>query len=474
MFPMGDHSKQATWGGRFSSGPSERMRDFGESVSFDAELAPFDIEGSRAHAAMLESVGILTAAEREAIDAGLLEILGEIGAGTFSWDPALEDVHMNIEQALSARVPAAAKLHTARSRNDQVATDLRLYLRRTADDLDTGFAAVLGALVGRAETCREVLVPGYTHLQRGQPVSAAHHLLAYAEMFGRDRERFAALRERINVCPLGAGALAGTTLPIDRAHVARTLGFVDAEGRPRVSANSLDTVADRDAPIEFAFLASLCGLHLSRFAEDFILWSSTEFGFVRLPEAFTTGSSLMPQKRNPDALELIRGKAARLQGNLVTLQAMVKNLPLTYNRDLQEDKPPLFDSVRTLRDCLAILADLVPGIEFQADRCSAAVADPLLLATDLADFLVEQGVPFRQAHHQVGALVALAEKTDTPIDRLPEKEARQAAPGLTDGWRSVFDLERAMTRRAGPGMPGPAPVAAALETWRQRLAGADR
>ena len=333
------------------------------------------------------------------------------------------------------------------------------------------FAMVLDALVTRAGGCREVLVPGYTHLQRGQPVSAAHHLLAYAEMFGRDRERFAALRERINVCPLGAGALAGTTLPIDRAHVARTLGFVDAGGRPRLSANSLDAVADRDAPIEFAFLASLCGLHLSRFAEDFILWSSTEFGFVRLPEAFTTGSSLMPQKRNPDALELIRGKAARLQGNLVTLQSVIKNLPLTYNRDLQEDKPPLFDSARTLHDCLAILGDLVPGIEFQADRCRAAVSDPLLLATDLADFLVEQGVPFRQAHHQVGALVALAEKTDTPIDRLPEEDALRAAPGLADGWRAVFDLDRAMKRRSGPGMPGPGPVKEALERWRQRLAG---
>ncbi|MGE9289574.1 MAG: argininosuccinate lyase, partial [Puniceicoccales bacterium] len=430
--------KQVTWGGRFSGGPSERMQAFSESVSFDAELAPFDITGSRAHAAMLESVGILTKEERDQIDAGLVEIFHEIEAGKFTWDPTLEDVHMNIEQALSSRVPAAAKLHTARSRNDQVATDMRLYLRWAIDELDGFLGTLLQSLVGLAEKHVDLLVPGYTHLQRGQPVSVAHHLLAYAEMFGRDRERFAALRNRVNVCPLGSGALAGTTLPIDREFVARCLGFVDENGEPRVSQNSLDAVSDRDAPLEFCFNAALSGLHLSRFAEDFILWNSSEFGFVALPDAYTTGSSLMPQKKNPDALELIRGKAARLQGNLVTLQSMVKNLPLTYNRDLQEDKPPLFDSFRTLRDCLDVLADLIPGIQFREDRCRAAVSDPLLLATDLADYLVEQGVPFRQAHHQVGALVALSEKLDSPIDELPEEEARKAAEGLSDGWREVF------------------------------------
>ncbi|MBC2600700.1 argininosuccinate lyase [Puniceicoccus vermicola] len=462
--------KQVTWGGRFSGGPSERMQAFSESVSFDAELAPFDITGSRAQAAMLESIGILTADEKEQIDAGLVEIFNEIQAGQFTWDPALEDVHMNIEQALSARVPAAAKLHTARSRNDQVATDVRLYLRWAADELDRSLKGVLKSLVDLAEKHVDLLVPGYTHLQRGQPVSVAHHLLAYAEMFGRDRERFALFRERINVCPLGSGALAGTTLPIDREFVARCLGFVDENGEPRVSANSLDAVSDRDAPLEFCFNAALSGLHLSRFAEDFILWNSSEFGFVALPDAYTTGSSLMPQKKNPDALELIRGKAARLQGNLVTLQSMVKNLPLTYNRDLQEDKPPLFDSFRTLRDCLDVLSDLVPGIQFRKDRCQAAVSDPLLLATDLADYLVEQGVPFRQAHHQVGALVALSEKLDTPINELPEEEARKAADGLQDDWREVFSLERGMARRTGPGMPGPEPVRKAIGEWKTKLA----
>ncbi len=446
------------------------MRDFSESVSFDAALAPFDIEGSRAHAAMLESVGILTASERSAIDCGLMEIGKEIADGRFTWDPALEDVHMNIEQALSARVPAAAKLHTARSRNDQIATDTRLYLRSACEDMGEMFRDILAALLGLAERHVELLVPGYTHLQRGQPVSVAHHLLAYVEMLGRDMERFDSLRERVNVCPLGSGALAGSTLPIDRAHTARSLGFVDAQGEPRLTRNSLDAVADRDGLMEFAFACSLAGLHLSRMAEDLILWNSAEFGFVTLPDEFMTGSSLMPQKKNPDALELVRGKAARLQGNLTTLQAMVKNLPLTYNRDLQEDKPPLFDSHRTLAACLRVMAGLVPGIGFREDRCRAAVADPLLLATDLADHLVEKGTPFRQAHHQVGALVAMAERTGTPINELPEEQAREAAPGLGGDWRAVFDLDRAMARRNRPGMPGPEAVRQEIGQWSERLA----
>jgi argininosuccinate lyase len=445
------------------------MQRFSESVSFDAELAPHDIEGSRAHAAMLESIGLLTAGERRAIDEGLGEIAREIESGAFAWDPALEDVHMNIEQALTARVPAAAKLHAGRSRNDQVATDLRLYLRAAADELAEVFRRVLGALVDLAERNADVLLPGYTHLQRGQPVSAAHHLLAYAEMFERDRIRLAQLRERTDACPLGSGALAGTTLPVDRERVARALGFVDASGAPRLTRNSLDAVSDRDAPVEFAFVASLTGIHLSRLAEDFILWNSAEFGFVVLPDAFTTGSSLMPQKKNPDALEIIRGKAARLQGNLATLQGIMKNLPLTYNRDMQEDKPPLFDSVHTLGDCLRVVADLLPGIRFAEERCREAVSDPLLLATDLADLLVESGVPFREAHHQVGALVALAEERRTRIDGLPAAEARRAAPGLPEDWREVFDLRRAMERRNRPGMPGPDAVREALADWHRRL-----
>lgn len=462
-------SKQVTWGGRFASGPSELMRDFSESVSFDAVLASFDIAGSRAHAAMLESVGLLTREELEAIEAGLIEIAAEVESGEFTWDASLEDVHMNIEQALSARVPAAAKLHTARSRNDQVATDTRLYLRAAVDDLSAVLIKAIQALVDLAEERVDLLVPGYTHLQRGQPVTVAHHFLAYAEMFGRDLERFADLRDRVNVCPLGSGALAGSTLPIDREHVARSLGFVDEMGNPRITRNSLDAVSDRDSLLEFCFACSVAGLHLSRLAEDLILWNSAEFGFVSLPDEFTTGSSLMPQKKNPDALELIRGKAARLQGNLVTLQAMVKNLPLTYNRDLQEDKPPLFDSHWTLFDCLQVLVDLLPGIRFSPERCARAVADPLLLATDLADFLVENGVPFRRAHHEVGALVALAEKSGVSINEIPDAEALSAAPGLTEGWREVFDLKRAMERRGRPGMPGPDAVRREITSWRERF-----
>ncbi len=461
--------KQATWGGRFSAGPSELMRDFSESVSFDCVLASFDIAGSRAHAAMLASVGLLTEAERKEIDEGLAVIGKEVEAGTFAWDPALEDVHMNIEQALSAKVPAAAKLHTARSRNDQIATDTRLYLRAAVDELDGAFDRVIRALVDLSEERVDLLIPGYTHLQRGQPVTVAHHLLAYAEMFGRDRERLRDLRKRVNVCPLGSGALAGSTLPIDREHVARSLGFVDENGNALLTRNSLDAVSDRDSLLEFAFVCSLSGLHLSRLAEDFILWNSAEFGFIELPDEFTTGSSLMPQKKNPDALELVRGKAARLQGNLVTLQSMVKNLPLTYNRDLQEDKPPLFDSHRTLFDCLRIVAGLLPGVRFVEERCAETVADPLLLATDLADYLVENGVAFRQAHHQVGSLVALAERLDVPIHEIPEEYAREAAPGLAEGWREVFDLKRAMDRRGGPGLPGPAAVRKEIASWRKRL-----
>lgn len=445
------------------------MRDFSESVSFDAALAPYDIEGSRAHAAMLESIGILTPGERAAIDEGLKEIGAEIAEGRFSWDAALEDVHMNIEQALSARVPAAAKLHSGRSRNDQVATDMRLYLRAATGEIGGRLTEVLAAFLDLAERHVDLLVPGYTHLQRGQPVSVGHHLLAYVEMLGRDRDRFRSLIERANECPLGSGALAGSTLPIDRELPARELGFVDGEGRPRLTRNSLDAVADRDGILEFVFACSLTGLHLSRIAEDLILWNSAEFGFVALPDEFTTGSSLMPQKKNPDALEIIRGKTARLQGNLTTMQALVKNLPLTYNRDLQEDKPPLFDSHGTLSDCLRVLAALVPGIQFREDRCSEAVGDPLLLATDLADFLVEHGVPFRQAHHQVGALVALSEEKEIPILDLPEKMAIEVAPGLEKGWREVFNLQRAMDRRNRPGMPGPKAVRSEIARWRQCL-----
>ena len=461
--------KQATWGGRFREGPDPRMVGFSESVSFDKRLAPFDIRGSQAHARMLAHAGLITADEAGAICAGLDELLGEIGAGRFDWDPALEDVHMNIEQALSQRVPAAAKLHTARSRNDQVATAMRLFFRDAAEKVRAALDRVLIALVDQAEATQEVYIPGYTHLQRAQPVSMAHHFLAYAEMFGRDRGRFAAFAESVNVCPLGAGALAGTTLPIDRGHTAKLLGFIDGTGAPRLTRNSLDAVADRDHFIEFAAASALCATHLSRAAEDFILWNSSEFGFITFSDGFTTGSSLMPQKKNPDALELIRGKSARAHGALSTLLTLCKGLPLTYNRDLQEDKPPVFDCLDTTLACLDILAGTLAGARPNAERCAAAVADPLLLATDVADYLVRKGMPFRDAHHAVGALVARAEDAGVPLDKLPDADASAVSPLLTPDWKECFDLKKALAAREMPGMPGPKAVASEIAAWRGRL-----
>ena len=368
---------------------------------------------------------------------------------------------MNIEQALTKRVPAAAKLHTARSRNDQVATDMRLFFKHACAELRAAIRGAQRALLGLAEANRDVLIPGYTHLQRAQPVLFAHHLLAWMEMLDRDHGRFGDVAERANWCPLGAGAIAGTTLPIDREFTARALGFVDAKGRPRVTRNSMDTVADRDLFLDFAAAGAVFGVHLSRIAEDLILWASAEFRFVDLPDAFCTGSSLMPQKKNPDSCELLRGKAARLQGNLQTLLTLAKGLPLTYNRDLQEDKPPVFDTFDQALLCAEVLAGTLAGLRVRADQCAAAVADPALLATDLADYLVERGVPFREAHHAVGAVVRLAEKAGVALDRLPTADVRAVHPGFGADWATVFDLRRAMAKRRGTGMPGPAQVSAA-------------
>ncbi|MGB0263377.1 MAG: argininosuccinate lyase [Opitutales bacterium] len=464
---MADLKKQATWGGRFTQGPAELMLRIGESVSFDQRLAKFDVLGSRAHAMMLAEVGILTADEAAAICTGLDAVLADIESGRFEWDPHLEDVHMNIEQALTQRVPVAAKLHTARSRNDQVATDMRLWFKDACEQLDAALTGVIAAMVGFAERSQQYIIPGYTHLQRAQPVSIAHHLLAYVEMFDRDRTRISALYEQANVCPLGSGAIAGTTLPIDRAFVARELGFVDDDGEPRLTQNSMDAVSDRDAFIDFTTACATIGVHLSRLSEDFILWSSAEFNFVRLPDAFTTGSSLMPQKKNPDAFELIRGKSARLAGNVQTLLTMVKGLPLTYNRDLQEDKPPVFDSFDQTLLMLESLAACLPGIQVNADQCAQAVSDPALLATDVVDYLVSKGVPFREAHHVVGALVGLAEQLDRPLDELPQDQVAAIHPELKQDWRTVFDLQRALEARERPGMPGPQEVAARIAYWKQ-------
>ena len=461
--------KQATWGGRFSEGPADRMVRFSESVSFDQRLALYDIRGSRAHARMLAHVGLINESEAEAICAGLDQIAEEVVRGEFAWDTAFEDVHMNIEQALTKAVPEAAKLHTARSRNDQVATDMRLFFLDAGAQLQAALRSLLQTLWKQAESTQSIAIPGYTHLQRAQPVSMAHHLLAYMEMFGRDAERLETFLTHSRVCPLGSGALAGTTLPIDREFVARELGFVDDAGQPLVTRNSMDAVADRDLFIEFASACSLIATHLSRVAEDLILWSSQEFGFVRLPDAYTTGSSLMPQKKNPDSLELIRGKSARIMGHLTTLLTLVKGLPLTYNRDLQEDKPPVFDAFDTTLDCLLVLEGTIEGITVNGERCAQAVADPLLLATDLVDYLVLKGVPFREAHHVVGALVAHAEISQCLLNAIPLEEARKVCSEIEDDWVDCFSVSRALSSRERPGMPGPNQIRTELDKWESKL-----
>ncbi|MEO6568070.1 MAG: argininosuccinate lyase [Opitutaceae bacterium] len=462
-------SSQATWGGRFTAAPAELMLRFSESVSFDRRLAPFDIAGSKAHSAMLAHVGLIHEDERDAIHQGLDAVLAEIVAGEFSWDTKLEDVHMNIEQALTKRVPAAAKLHTARSRNDQIATDMRLWFKFACDVIRGKISDAERALLAVAEAHREILIPGYTHLQRAQPVFLAHHLFAWLEMLDRDRNRFIDVAARANWCPLGSGAIAGTTLPIDREFTARALGFVDEKGRVQVTQNSMDAVADRDLFIEFANACALFGVHMSRIAEDLILWSSTEFKFVELPDAFCTGSSLMPQKKNPDSCELLRGKSARLQGNLHTLLTLAKGLPLTYNRDLQEDKPPVFDSFDQTALCADVLGGTLGGMTFYQDRCAAAVADPALLATDLADYLVLRGVPFRDAHHAVGAVVRLAEKQSVALNALPTADVRKIHAAFGEDWAQVFDLKRALSMRIGTGMPGPKQIAKQFSRWRKIL-----
>ncbi|MGH7945663.1 MAG: argininosuccinate lyase [Opitutaceae bacterium] len=460
---------QATWGGRFSAGPAELMLQFSESVSFDRRLAPFDIAGSKAHSAMLAHVGLITAPEHDAIHAGLDAILAEIGAGKFKWDTKLEDVHMNIEQALTKRVPAAAKLHTARSRNDQIATDMRLFFKTACATLREKILGAERALLAVAEANEDVLIPGYTHLQRAQPVFLAHHLFAWLEMLERDRQRFEEVRTQANWCPLGSGAIAGTTLPIDREFTAKALGFVDGKGRPQVTQNSMDAVADRDVHIAFAAACALFGVHMSRMAEDLILWSSAEFKFAELPDAFCTGSSLMPQKKNPDSCELLRGKSARLQGNLHTLLTLAKGLPLTYNRDLQEDKPPVFDSFDQTALCADVLAGTLRGMTINAGRCAAAVSDPALLATDLADYLVLKGVAFRDAHHAVGAVVRLAEQKKVGLNQLSTADVKRVNTAFDPDWAEVFDLKRALAKRKGTGMPGPTQVARQFKRWEKLL-----
>ncbi len=454
------------WKGRFEKETSKLVQAYGESVSFDWRLFAQDVRGSIAHARGLERIGVLTTAEREAIQNGLEQIRQEIARGDFEFKSALEDVHMNIEAELTRRIgPAGAKLHTARSRNDQVATDVRLYTRDAVDQLTTKVRDLQRALIEAAERSEGAVVPGYTHLQRGQPVLFAHHLLAYVEMLDRDAARLADARKRIDVMPLGSGALAGSTIILDREKVAEDLGFSG------VTQNSMDAVSDRDFVAEVLFTIALCGVHLSRLSEDIILWCSSEFGFVSLSDAHTTGSSLMPQKKNPDVAELTRGKTGRLVGNLVSLLTILKGLPMTYNRDMQEDKEPLFDSIDTLNAALEVFAEMIAGMEVRADRTAAATADPMLLATDLADYLVNHGVPFRQAHEVIGKLVAFSLTEKRGFAEMTLAEYQQHSTAFEADVLDCLNVQTALAARRATGAPSPQNVAAQINRWRGQLSG---
>jgi argininosuccinate lyase len=460
--------------GRFTGGPAADVAQFTESISFDWRLWRHDILGSMAHAEMLCKIGLLKKNELHAIIRGLNKIGLEIRDGNFKWKPELEDVHMNIEAELTKRVPAGAKLHTARSRNDQVALDVRLWLRDEITALLGDIAGLQRALVSLGEKNADVIIPGYTHLQRAQPVYLAHHLLAYVEMLERDCERLWDCHSRVNICPLGSGAIAGSTLPLDRALVAKLLGFVDASGKVQLTQNSMDAVSDRDFAVEFCAAGALLAVHLSRLAEDVILWASAEFNFIKIADAYTTGSSLMPQKKNPDIAELARGKTGRVFGNLMSLLTLLKGLPMTYNRDLQEDKERLFDTADTVRATTRLMAAMLNNTKVNKPVCACAAADPALLATDLADYLVKKGMPFRQAHHVVGAVVALAEKTGKRLNQLTLAELQSIEPvtGTKFFGRDAlgaFNLKTAMAKRNLTGAPGTKEVAKQLARWRKQL-----
>ena len=463
------NSSPVSRSGRFSAGPAADVAQFTESISFDWRLWEHDIRGSLAHAAMLQKVGLITEAELGEIKRGLDGIRSEIAAGKFAWKPELEDVHMNIESELTRRAPAGAKLHTARSRNDQVALDMRLWLRDEITGLRSEIQQLQRAFVDLAANNIDVVMAGYTHLQRAQPVYFAHHLLAYVEMLERDQQRLVDAFRRVNVCPLGSGAIAGSTLALDREMVARLLGFLDEKGRPVVTQNSMDAVSDRDFAVEFCAAGALLALHISRLAEDLILWSSSEFGFIRISDAYTTGSSLMPQKKNPDVAELARGKSARVIANLVALLTLLKGLPMSYNRDLQEDKQRLFDTADTVRSTVRICAAMLRNLSVNKAACAAASADPALLATDLVDYLIGKGVRFRDAHHLVGEAVALAERKQKSLDKLQLTELRTIHEAFGDDVRDVFNLKQAMARRTGTGAPGTAEVRKQLARWTKLL-----
>ena len=457
---------QKTWGGRFSGDTDRRVEAFTESISYHRRLYRHDVIASQAHARMLAHVGLLTGDEAERIAAALDEIAGEIERGSFTFSTALEDIHTHIEQALIERLgDTGRKLHTARSRNDQIATDVKLWLRDALDGVDARLFDLQRALVESARRERDVVLPGYTHLQRAQPVLAAHYFLAYVEKYQRDRQRLADCRKRVNVLPLGAAALAGTSLPIDRDFVRRQLGF-DA-----VAANSLDVSSDRDFVLEFVFDLSAIALHLAGWAEEWVLWSTTEFNFLELPDAFCTGSSIMPHKKNPDVLELIRGKSARVAGGLQRLFLLVKGLPLAYNRDLQEDKEVLFDAVDTTAASLELAAPLVRATRFRREEIARRLEDGYLDATTLMEFLVKEGLPLRSAHEAVGKLVRMGEERRVKLAELPPEVYDSLNPGLGSKVYSVLGVANALAAFCSYGSTAPAEVERQLTAWEERLRG---
>ncbi len=454
----------ALWGGRFGEQTQKCVQDFTQSVSYDRRLYRHDIAGSMAHAAMLGAAGIIPKASADAICRRLAKIRRDIDAGKMEFKAELEDIHMHIETALTEALGAeGARVHTARSRNDQIALDIRLYLRDEIDELLQRLKALQTALVRQADAHRETIMPGFTHLQHAQPVLLAHHLLAYVEMLQRDADRLADVRKRVNVMPLGSGALAGTTLPIDRDFVRRKLRF------PAMTRNSMDAVADRDFACELLAALSIFCMHISRLSEDLVLWMSQEFSFVSFGDAFCTGSSLMPQKKNPDIAELSRGKTGRVYGDLVAILTICKGLPLTYNRDLQEDKEPLFDALDTVFGILSVYPGMIDSMKVDKLRMLNAASDPGLMATDLAEALVRKGVPFRHAHHKVGALVKFAQDAKKPLDQLTLEEMRSVFPEADESMLSIFSPEKAVAGREVFGATGFRQVASQVDFWKKKL-----
>ena len=462
---MGDTSSNQMWGGRFAAGPDAIMEGINASIGFDKRMAAQDIAGSRAHAAMLAATGILSDSDAAAIREGLLTVLSEIEAGKFTFSTALEDIHMNVEARLKTLIgDAAGRLHTARSRNDQVATDFRLWVRDQIDAAIEGLQALIRALLAQAEAGADWVMPGFTHLQTAQPVTWGHHMMAYVEMFARDLSRLRDARARMNECPLGAAALAGTSFPINRDMTAQALGF------DRPAANSLDAVSDRDFALEFLSAASICAMHLSRFAEELVIWSSAQFRFVTLSDRFSTGSSIMPQKKNPDAAELIRAKVGRIFGANVALMMVMKGLPLAYSKDMQEDKEQVFDAADNLMLALAAMEGMVKDMTANRSNLAAAAGSGFSTATDLADWLVRvAGIPFRDAHHVTGTLVAMAEAQGCDLPDLTLAQMQSVHAGITDDVFGVLGVENSVASRMSYGGTAPAQVRAQVARWKEVL-----